>query len=159
MADTIREQIIKAIIAKLARVKKASLFETDCGLNVHREKSRLNPQTDLDCFVVFPGSETTTRGGGYVSCTMEIAIEGHVVFGAIPPSIVKEQILGDVIKIMTDRKTITDTTNGLADDVNYAGGGGTASAEAGDISIGVPTVFQVKYRFKSGDPFSSPNQN
>lgn len=155
MADTIREQIIKAIIAKLARVKKSSLFATDCGSNVHREQKRLNPDKDLDCWDVFPGPEVATPGHNFVTCVMDIAVEGHVVFGDVDPSIVKEQILGDAIKIMTDRRTIDDTTAGLAESVEYKDGGGSASAEAGDVSIGVSTVFKIKYRYKTGDPFIS----
>lgn len=155
MADTIREKILTAIGKKLARVRKSSLYATDCGLNVNREILQVDDEDKMPAYVFKTGDESAESGGSFVTCKMIVGVEGHVLIGKTgDPSKIKEQILGDTIKVMTDRRTIDDTTAGLAESVLYVGST-DASARAADDSIGIQVLFEVKYRYKTGDPFSS----
>ncbi|MDF1577676.1 MAG: hypothetical protein P1P81_04430 [Desulfobulbales bacterium] len=152
--DTIREKIIQAVVAKLARVKTSAGYATGCGANVLRGVTRL-AVAELPAFVVFPGAEQITRGGGVITALMELTVEGHVATAAgIDSSVLKEQIYGDTIRIMTDRKSIENTTGGLGEDVSHASGGGDGTVETDAASVGVSTVFTIKYKYRIGDPYS-----
>lgn len=155
MADTIREQIIQAIAAKLALVRTASGYATDCGALVLRERSRLDPEAaEIPAFVIWPGPETVVQQYGKNLCAMTVNVDAHVSLAGSEASVLKERMLGDLIKSMTNPALTPDTTGGLANQVLYTGGGGGATAEAGDETIGITTAFSIKYQTKIGDPYN-----
>jgi hypothetical protein len=53
MSDTIREQIITAIEAKLAYILTAKGYQSECGANVQRARKSLD-QNELRAVVVIP---------------------------------------------------------------------------------------------------------
>jgi len=232
--ETIREQIILAIISKLAVIRTTAGYNTDCGANVHRALKMLDPD-ELSACVVWPKSEEAGRQYGSGMQVMPIRVEGLVLHGAANPSVVSELILGDLIEAMTGivwtlgftsggtyeieagdaiegatggatayvvgvslssgswaggdaagtltlrRSTgtfqaenldvgansnvaaiageptgsgpIDTTTGGLADAIEYAGGGIDEYPEGADQTTGVLTRWNIKYRTRNGDPY------
>jgi len=55
--------------------------------------------------------------------------------------------------VATYSSAITTTTNDLADEIMYAGGGVSEWPEAGDLVVGVQAVFNIKYSHIAGDPY------
>lgn len=149
MADTIREQIIAAIAVKLADVRTANGYNTECGQNVQRAAKQIDPD-DLPAVVMFPGHENVTRQYGVNTHVMPLRLEGLKDFGSSNASVAAEAVLGDLIKVMF-RPT------SLAEDVKYVSGGVEEYPDPGEKVVGVPAVFEVTYKTVAGDPYSQPS--
>ena len=63
MSDTIRKQIIAAIVSRLAVITVANGYETDIGGNVEKAKTKF-ATTDPPLCVVFPGVEEGSKRMG-----------------------------------------------------------------------------------------------
>jgi len=232
--ETIREQIILAIIGKLAVIRATAGYNTDIGANVQRAKGKLDT-AELPACVVWPKSEEAGRQYGSRMQVMPIRVEGLKLHGDVNPSVVSELMLGDLIEAMTGivwtlgftsggtyeievgdtiegatgaatayvvgvslssgswaggdaagtltlrRVTgtfqaenldagangnvatiaggatgsgpIDTTTGGLADSIEYAGGGIDEYPEGADQATGVLTRWNIKYRTRNGDPY------
>ncbi|MBI4720827.1 MAG: hypothetical protein HY770_06330 [Chitinivibrionia bacterium] len=106
MSETlsIRQRIIEAIITRLAQVRIANGYETDCGTHVFRAVQQPAP-TDCPCFVIWPGIEEAGKKYGRQAALLPIRIEG---FTAIPPPpatavdviTLTERIIADLIEVM-----------------------------------------------------------
>ncbi len=107
MADTIRESIIRDIVIHLGVIRKENAYQTDCGRNVYRALSRIDPD-DAPCIDVWPLPEEAENIHGRVRSTMTVQVEGFGFFdkeavkrGQSPvvedASTVSERILGDLI--------------------------------------------------------------
>ena len=231
---TIREQIILAIISKLAVIRTAKGFHTDMGANVQRAKKKLDPD-ELPACVVWPKLEEAGNQYGSALHMMPVQIEGQALHGAENPSVVSEKMLGDLIEAMagivwtlaftgggtyeievgdtvtghisgatgfvqavtvtsgtwaggdaagtltlrrltgtfqaenldaglqlnaatiagmpTGSGPVTTTLGGLAEGMEFAGGGIDEYPEGGDQATGVITKWNIKYRIVSGDPY------
>ena len=84
---------------------------------------------------------------------MPVRLEGTVYYGSSNPSDISEDILGDLIKCMTGG-TMAQVADGLADDVEYTGGGTDEYPEPGEKLVGASAVFDISYKFLTGDPFN-----
>ena len=93
----IREQIIAAVITKVARIRKANGYNTDCGADVLRAIKLVDPGR-LPLSAVWPQPEEATQEYGKTVCTMPIRLECMLVFGASSPSEMAEKMLGDIIE-------------------------------------------------------------
>ena len=94
---TIREQTILAIISKVAKVKKANGYNTDCGATVLRAVKLVDPD-NLPLISVWPQPEESVREYGKMVCSMPIRIEGLIAYGVENPSVMAELMLGDIIE-------------------------------------------------------------
>lgn len=103
MADSIREQIITAVEAKLAYILTSKGYLTDCGANVQRARKSLD-QAELPAVVVIPKAETPAREYGNDALTMRLRVEALSVFGTENPSVVAEMMLADLNECMTGRR-------------------------------------------------------
>ena len=105
MSDTIREQIITAIEAKLAHILTAKGYLTECGANVKRVLKALD-QEELPAVVVFPKPEVTTREYGNDANVMRVNIQALNVFDSNTEnaSEVAEQMLADLKEVMCGRR-------------------------------------------------------
>jgi len=109
--NTIREQIILAIIAKLADVRTAKGYNTEAGLYVNR--AQVNPDWDDKPFLtVFPREDDPTQSYDGTQLAMIVDVVGAQVFGATNPSVVAELLLGDVIECMTGTEWTMAFTGG-----------------------------------------------
>ncbi len=149
MADTIREQIIQAIIARAGTLRAANGYNTDCGQGVKRAEKDLEPK-DLPAVVAWPQPEEAERRSGKNICTTQIKLETYMEFGAVNPSVVQEQMLGDLIKCVTDPAA---PVTPLADDIFYKEGGPAGQPEAGESITAVVATFEIKYSYKIGNPY------
>jgi len=232
--ETIREQIILAVMSKLEIIRTATGYNTDIGANVQRAMKKLDGD-EIPACVVWPKSEESGRQYGSGIHVMPIRVEGLVLHVTSNPSVVSELMLGDLIEAMvgivwtlgftsggiyeievggtitgatsaatahvagvslssgswaggdavgtlTLRRVIgtfqaenldvgananvaaiagepsgTDpldsTTGGLADSMEYAGGGIDEYPKGADQATGVITNWNIKYRTLNGDPY------
>jgi hypothetical protein len=234
MVNSIREQIILAVISKLEDIRTANGYNTDCGANVQRVQKKFDPD-ELPAIAVWPKPEASEKKYGVQYNTFPVQIEALVLHGSINPSVISEQLLADLIEAMTgivwtvaltsggtyeievgDTVTgatgaatayvagvslssgswaggdaagtltlrgvtgtfqaenldvginsnvatiagaptgegpVDTTTGGLADSIEYAGGGTDEYPEGADQATGVVTRWNIKYRTLNGDPY------
>lgn len=231
--NSIREQIIQAVIARLAVVLTTKAFNTDIGANVQRARKMLDPE-ELPASVVWPKSEKVDYRYSKGLHIMPVQVEGLKLHGDSNPSVVAEQLLADLIEAMvgitwslaftsgsreivagetieghtsgatalvqavsvstgswaggdaagtltlrrvhgtfqaenldigtdldvatiagepTGTDPIDSTTGGLAEAIEYAGGGVDEYPEGAEQATGVVTNWNIKYRTKNGDPY------
>jgi len=233
MTNTIREQIILAVIAKLGQIRTANGYNTDCGTTVLRTVKLADPDK-LPFTSVWPQPEEAMREYGKMICSMPIRIEGLIAFGDSNPSVMAEAMLGDInenilgikwtlpftsgsteirvgntvtgetggaagyvcgvevtggswsggdaagnlflrrlsgtfqaenLKVSDDvvaatpgtingESAIASTTGGLAESIEYTGGGTDEYPDEGNMAVGVSAVFTMKYRTAIGDPYT-----
>lgn len=124
MTDTIREQIVSAIVTRLVEITTARGYNQALGASVFRARPNVDPD-DCPCVVVWPRPEDVTREFGANVCAMEVEVQAIESFGSTDPSTLAEQMLGDLIECMTARKWSLDYDSG-----------GVAEIEAGDTLAG-----------------------
>lgn len=108
MADSIREQIIDAIMSGLKDCKQSNGYNVDLGGNVKRGRISIS-DANFPTIAMFPGSEVSERRHGYLVNTMDLGIDGiadlkewNDVFDEnLEPSQLMELILADLIEVMT----------------------------------------------------------
>ncbi len=148
MADTIREQIIKAILAQLALIRTAGGYNTDIGVKVRRAAIEI-PVEDMPVTNMFPFTETSRRDTyGKQSCDMLVQVRVYQVYGEDNPNEVGEPVLGDVVKCMGG------LARTLPDDVEYTGGGIPEYPGPEDKSFETVVEFRIKYRTLIGNPYA-----
>lgn len=164
MTDTIREQIIRKIVTRLAVITAAGGYNTDIGENVQRGRMKLD-MSEVPACVVFPLPEEAERRYGKVICRMPVKVEGMLrmpvhdydgmrYLGESNPSVLSEKILGDLRKCITDQSAISTWTGGLTDDVQYTGGGTDEYPDPEDEVTGANATFLITYKTLAGDPYS-----
>ena len=100
MANTIREQIIAAIVTRLEEIRTAKGYNTNIGQYVKRVLKEVDPD-DLPGTTVWPQPETSERKYGYSQIMTPINLNGLVAFASVNASVEAEKILGDLIELMT----------------------------------------------------------
>jgi hypothetical protein len=164
MSETIRELIIQELIARAAVMRTTgspALYATDIGATVLRERGKV-PPGDQPCTVVCPASEESKNIHGKQLHQMPVQIYGLAKFGTEDPSVVKERILGDLIRCFTSptwdrRRPIPGSSPAaflppLMESIVYQMGGTDGTLEDGSVSVGVPATFLVTYYTAIGDP-------
>ncbi len=148
MADSIREQIIQAVAARMAVIRTASGYHTDCGQNV----SRCIPFTDashLPRISIWPKSENyTLTASGYLHAQMKLDIEAHSVIGNLPVSVLVEQMLADLLRATGYPPGICS----LVDDMTLDSGGVSTYPGVGDRVAATLVSLTVTYQFPFGEP-------
>ncbi|HBJ74421.1 MAG TPA: hypothetical protein DDY86_02600 [Syntrophaceae bacterium] len=155
MADTIRELVIQSIIARAAVIlhvdSPPSGYETNCGSNVFRARSRIDP-SELPCVVIWPQAEGAENAHGQSRHRMPVKIEAIMAATAATASVNGEKLLGDLITCFTS--PLWARTPDYIDSIVYQGGGYDAPEE-GSQSVGVSAMFLVSYWSNIGDPYAS----
>lgn len=98
--DTVRERIIAAIVTRLASAVTSKGFNLSLGTNVNRAIMNVDPDK-VPFFNVLPLSETVTQLQSVNQATMVVKVEGAAEHGSTNASKIAEQILGDLIEILT----------------------------------------------------------
>jgi len=140
MANTIKEQILLAIIARLADIRTANGYNVDCGGNVLRVKKVVDSD-DLPMVNIWPQPEIITKQYGKHVCQMPVRIECVSPFGATNPSVISEAMLGDIIEnIISTEYTLPFTTGTteieVGDTVTGATSGATGYVTGVDLQTG-----------------------
>jgi hypothetical protein len=146
MSDTKREVIIQACMAAAATITTANGYSTDIGLNTFRAIPKIDPSR-LPACVIYPQPETAERvGGGDYLCTMPLRAEAVALTGTINPSILAEQMLGDM------RQAFLGTLiTPLIEEIHYASGG--TNDYTHKDTVAVTASFTIKYFSKINDPY------
>lgn len=152
MADTIREQIISAYLARLADWTTGNGFNYSCGESVERAKAEVN-EADLPVVVLWPQPETAEFAYGINRCSMVLKLEVLALVENENRSVVQERLLGDAIKIMTDPAV---TVASLVAEIAYQGGGPAGTEKAEETVTAISAEFKVEYETVVGDPYSTP---
>jgi len=140
--NTIRERIIAAIVIRLGAVLTTKGFNLSSGANVTRASNNLDPDL-IPCLNVIPQTEEVVQIASGNQHSMIIKIESAAAHGTTNPSVIAEQLLGDMIEAMTAVAwTLSFTSGGtyepkVGDVVTGATGGATATIEA--IAVGSGT--------------------
>jgi hypothetical protein len=168
--ETIREQIIKECIQRAAVIKSTNSpqeYATDIGKNVLRARPTYAP-SDPPCIIIFPLPEESHNTYGQTMHIMTMHVEAAQYYGDTDPSIISEQMLGDIIKCFAspswDRRRPVISASPpespepeplppLADTIEYTGGGIEEYPEDGALVVGAKANFAVTYYTKIGDPY------
>ena len=149
---TIRELIIRQIVARLETIRTASGYNTDLGNNVNRVQRFYHGMELPACspYALTETAENTTYG--MVKCTMPVRVEAFALFGSVNPAVISEQMLGDLIKCLT-APSWTRSPEYISD-LRYIGGGSEEYPESEDTVVGTHADFIVVYETENGDPYS-----
>lgn len=140
MTDSIRDQIISAIVTRLGGILATNGYQTDCGDNVQLVRPKLDP-AELPACVVWPGVEEADRQIGSGKLTLPIQVDLLSLHGDENPSEVAGRMLADVIERMTGAVWTWAFTVGTAeisagDTLTGATSAATAHVEAVTVSSG-----------------------
>ena len=150
MADTIREQIISAVMTRLEEWSVANGFNYDCGTSIVRAIQQIE-DTALPACVLWPQAEEVEERYGQNICIMVLKVEALADIGENNRSVVQEKLLGDLIRIMTDPTvSITD----LVEEIAYTSGDPAGAEQNEDKITAVAAEFRVKYSTMLGNPYS-----
>ena len=150
MAETIREQIISAIMTRVETIKTANGYNSECGQSVHRAIKDLETG-DIPAVVVWPQIEEIERKYGKNTCTTQVKLEAFMAFGVINASEIQEKLLGDLVTSMTNPAS---PVTPLVDDLYYKEGGPAGQPDSGEIITGVSATFEIKYTYQIGNPYA-----
>ena len=148
---TIRELIIRQIMAWLETIRTAAGYNTDIGSNVQRVRRSLDPNELPGC-VLWPLPEVAEQLYGKTRCSMPVKVTAFAEFGSANPSVVSEKILGDLIKCLASPSWIRDPE--YMSDLAYNGGGSDEYPDEGETVVGAHADFTVVYDMENGDPYS-----
>jgi len=101
--STIREQIITALVVRLGDIKTTAGYATNVGANALRAVD-VPAESQLDYVTAWPQPEEAIKKYGKTVCSMPVRVEAAALFGATDPSVVIEQLLGDLIECLTGRQ-------------------------------------------------------
>ena len=139
--DTIREQIIQAVISKLAVIRSANGYNTEAGANVQRAQKHLDPDS-LPACVVWPRTEAMQYDYGAGLRVMPLQVEGLQLHGDVNPSVFAELLEGDLIEARVGIVWSLSFTSGgtyeinVGDTIEGATGGATAHVAGVSVDMG-----------------------
>jgi hypothetical protein len=151
MANTIRENIIAAYATRLSAMTIANGYTYNCGASVHRAAKNID-SSDIPACVYWPGVEEAGKSYGRHICKMSVKVEALVEFGSVNPSVVQEQLLGDLKKCLFSSSSTVPT--GLIETA-YSGGGPADFPNGEDTITAVSVEFNVTYNETIGNPYAS----
>ncbi|MBW2342507.1 MAG: hypothetical protein JRF53_00580 [Deltaproteobacteria bacterium] len=139
--ETIREQIILAVISKLAIIRTANGYNTEAGALVKRVQKKLDPP-ELPGVVVWPKTEDMKYDYGAGLHMMPLQVEGLKLHADVNPSVVAELLLGDLIEAMVGIVWSLSFTSGgtyeieVGDTIEGATGGATGYVTGVSVATG-----------------------
>lgn len=152
MADSIREQIITAIIDHVETWKTGNGYNYSCGLNVYRAR-HFWEITEAPAVTVWPQIESNTPKYGSNYNVMPIKLEALTTYTVSQnPSIIIEEILADMKQLMGQNRSTT--VDNLADGVGYIEGGPEEYPDGSVSIVGCSTTFNISYFENKNDPYS-----
>jgi len=153
---SICERVIAVITTRLAAVNGAGNYNTAAGAKVFDSVRSLN-ESDLPCFVIFEGGETTNEGSGNntsMLVTIPIDIECHVAADQADTGKALRKIKADGKRaLMLGVGHVKDATGKLGI-LEYKGSNVNPRAD-GSSSESVTLQFVASYKEGYGDPASN----
>jgi hypothetical protein len=151
MADSIREQIIQALITLLGGITTTGGYETNIGNNVDRGVRGMLEDSDLPAIVVVTGTQSTNNGPiGKNTHNLEVEIFGEKTFmSSQTPEEQSDKMLADIVKRLG-----TDTNlGGLAVDITQHTLDSGESETKTDV-INALVGVTIQYRTGHLDPYN-----
>jgi hypothetical protein len=151
MANTIRELILQDLQVQAAKITVVNGYNTNIGGTTARGRSAFGPG-ELPAVNIIDKPEEVEKRFGKNACTMEVLIEAIVDYGDSNPSVISNQMLGDLIKAFTNttfKATLTEV-----DSIQYIRGGTDDYPEEKHKTVGAFATFQIKYNTDLGDPYT-----
>lgn len=148
MADTLREKIIKHIVATLGDY---GTFVAIPSPVVSRGQQLFDPDVDpLPVIAVLPGVEEAERTRyGTTHCTMPVDISCLISLGDNNPSELGEAVLGELIT------AALSSLPSDAEDMAYSSGGiESYPDQMGQAVLSVGITINVQYETDTGDPYN-----
>ena len=148
MADTIREQIISALLTRAGQIKKSRGFNTDIGKNPIRAFNIPVGYEDLPAVSLFPNPEEETGNYGNPSRLMPVRFIGQDKIGSYDPSVKAEKIKGDIEEAFSGQQIILPFTSGGTYTIQA---GHTITGETSGFTATVELVELASGAWASGD--------
>jgi hypothetical protein len=101
MNDTIRRQIVSAIVTALGSVRTSAGYATDIGATVYRARTAVDPDAAPFCNVFAGRDESSLTPYGMARNVMPVTVEAVSVFSDDDPAAAEDDLLGDIIEGMT----------------------------------------------------------
>lgn len=110
---TVRERIILAMLAQVAKILDENGYNTDLGAVLFRAQKFINPDY-MPYAVVWPGRETAVIDEyGKINCAMPVKIECISEYAPDNISVIAEKMLGDITENVTGIDWTLPFTNGI----------------------------------------------
>lgn len=151
MADSIREQIIQAVVARAGLIRTSNGYNTDVGEDSVRATKTADAGT-IQQVVVIPREETSEKTRfGKMSHSFPVDIHAFVAMtpGTDNASQKSEAVYTDLISAMTNPSSPIST---LFESITHTGGGGVELADNESTLAGARATFEIKYITALGDP-------
>lgn len=155
MADSIRERIVQALLARLTAITANNGYHYDvAAASVIRARARVTRvmEDDLPAIVLTDGAEVAERKYNAMVVSMTVQCVLHVQPLSVNESIAGNRALADMIKAMTSGDT---TLGDLAEGIEYNSGEIQYPETGGDVMSAL-ALFRVSYRMTKGDPYTQP---
>lgn len=131
----IRQLIIEVVLGVLQTIRTPT-YRTDIGKNVFLGRTKIDPNTELPCILVWPQNESATREA-YGAYTRIFELKTVAVARA---GIDVESMAGDIFEAIMGGNIL------YAQSLKYTGGGVTDYPEIGESIIGVSLSFEITYQ-------------
>jgi len=165
MPDTIREQIVTALIAALAAIRTANGYATECGQAVFRARTAVDPESAPFVNVFPQREEATSDQYDWSRHKMTVKIEAAGEFAGDTAGETAEALLGDVIEgccgevfslgydTGASRISVGDTVTGATSDAEAYVAGVTLSSGswAGGDAAGTLRLRRLSGVFQDGE--------
>lgn len=150
MANTIREQIILAYLARLETWTMANGYNYACSGTIQRAES---PSIDdLPAVVLWPGDEYPESRYNETMAPMSLKVEAIVPAGpGENKSVIQEKLIGDLIKILTDPAV---EVTPLAEDATLTKISPASAQNPEETLTAAVAELTVKYMTVMGNPYS-----
>jgi hypothetical protein len=157
MADSIREQITKAIAAKLATVTTANGYANTIA-SVQRFKQPGQTAVNVPVVILLEGEEAAhdgpMGGNGYTTKRLNYFLAVFTRIDSSSDSRSADEVLNDILADLEQAVMASRTWSGLAIDTTPVSIGGI-EAEDGQPEVGRTMQIEVLYRHREGVPRSA----
>jgi hypothetical protein len=155
MADSIREQIVQALLTRLAAITANNGYHynvrTASVLRANARVTRVMEDT-LPAIVLTDGAEVAERHYTAMMISMSVQCVLHFQPATVNESVAGNRALADLIEAMTNGDT---TLGGLAEGIAYDNGDIQFPETGGDV-MSAACAFRIRYLLTKGDPYSQP---
>jgi len=152
MADSIREQIISAVVDHLESWSVGNDYNHSCGINVYRARHFWEID-EAPAVSIWPHVESNSPKYGNNYNTMPVKFEALTTYDVGEnSSVIIEQLLADMKRLMGQQRSAT--VDSLADGVAYVEGGPEEYPDSAQSVVGCSATFHISYFENRNDPYS-----
>lgn len=150
MADSIREQIVQAVLSLTQSITKDNGYETDIGLRMERARRSFS-ESDLPGGSVWANSEASARDYESTQQALDVAIDGHhEVVKNETSDVTANRMIADFRKAI---ETYDSTLNALVSGIQYTQAD-PEYPDDGSSVVSVTVKYEITYDTVRGDPYT-----